>query len=102
MLALKVLDQTLSIATNKPRMVIPAITPFRLILEVNHILRTTTQAISNAVYKGGRQHFTLENYPSIMAKAFNYLKQAGPAHVLTEQQKITKFEGGLRDDKAIS
>ena len=37
-----------------------------------------------------------------MAKAFNDLNQAGPAHALTEQQKITKFEGGLRDDKAIS
>ena len=61
-----------------------------------------TQAISNAVYKGDRQHFTLENYYSIMAKAFNDLSQAGPAHSLSEQQKITKFEGGLRDEKAIS
>ena len=37
-----------------------------------------------------------------MAKAFNDLNQAGPAHALTEKQKITKFEGGLRDDKTIS
>ena len=61
-----------------------------------------TTAIANAVYKGDRQHFTLETYYSIMAKAFNDLAQSGPAHSLTEPQKITKFESGLCDDKAIT
>lgn len=58
--------------------------------------------MNNAVYKGDRQNFTLETYYSIMSKAFNDLEAAGPAHSLSEQQKITKFKQGLKDPNAIS
>ena len=61
-----------------------------------------TAAMGNAVYKGDRQHFTIETYYSIMSKAFNDLELAGSAHALSEQQKITKFEQGLKDNNAIS
>ena len=60
------------------------------------------QAIQNATYKGDRRTFTLESYYSIMSNAFNDLSQSGPAHALNEQQKITKFENGLKDSTAIS
>ena len=63
---------------------------------------SATTAMNNAVYKGDRQNFTLETYYSIMAKAFNDLEAAGPAHALSEQQKITKFEQGLKDPTAIN
>ena len=63
---------------------------------------SATAAMSNAVYKGDRQHFTIETYYSIMSKAFNDLELAGAAHSLSEQQKITKFEQGLKDNNAIS
>ena len=60
------------------------------------------QSIQNAGYRGDRRGFTLENYYDVMASAFNDLSQAGPAHCLNEQQKITKFENGLKDTNAIS
>ena len=37
-----------------------------------------------------------------MSKNFNLLEQAGPAHTLTEEQKVIKFEAGLQEEKAIS
>ena len=37
-----------------------------------------------------------------MSKNFNLLELAGTAHLLTEEQKIIKFESGLKEDKAIS
>ena len=60
------------------------------------------QAIQNAQYRGERKTFTLESYYDIMASAFNDLAQSGPAHRLNEQQKITKFENGLKETNAIS
>ena len=60
------------------------------------------QAIQNAQYRGERKTFTLESYYNIMASAFNDLAQSGPAHRLNEQQKITKFENGLKETNAIS
>jgi hypothetical protein len=60
------------------------------------------QAIQNATYRGDRRTFTLETYYGIMSNAFNDLSQSGPAHALNEQQKITKFENGLKDSTAIS
>ena len=58
--------------------------------------------MNNAVYKGEKQHFTFETNHSIMSKAFNDLELAGAAHALSEQQKITKFEQGLKETNAIS
>lgn len=63
---------------------------------------SATTSMNNAVYKGDRQNFTLEIYYSIMAKAFNDLETADPAHSLSEQQKITKFDQGLKDPTAIN
>ena len=40
--------------------------------------------------------FTLEKYYIIMSKNFNLLEQAGVAHTLTEEQKVVKFEVGLK------
>ena len=36
-----------------------------------------------------------------MTKAFNNLQNAGPAHALNEDQKISKFEIGLKEPNAI-
>ena len=44
----------------------------------------------------------LETYYDNMSKNFNMLELAGIAHLLTEEQKIIKFESGLKVDKAIS
>ena len=57
--------------------------------------------IRDAKYYGDRRNFTLETYYTLMTGAFNDLELAGTAHALTEEQKITKFESGLVDDKAI-
>lgn len=57
--------------------------------------------IRDAKYYGDRRNFTLETYYTVMTGAFNDLQLAGTAHALTEEQKITKFESGLVDDKAI-
>ena len=37
-----------------------------------------------------------------MSKNFNMLELAGKAHLLNEEQKIIKFEAGLKGDKAIN
>ena len=37
-----------------------------------------------------------------MSGTFNDLAQSGATHQLNEQQKITKFENGLKDSNAIS
>ena len=37
-----------------------------------------------------------------MLKNFNMLELASIAHLLTEEQKIIKFESGLKEDKAIN
>ena len=37
-----------------------------------------------------------------MSKNFNMLELAEVAHSLTEEQKIIKFEAGLKEDKAIN
>lgn len=57
--------------------------------------------IRDAKYYGDRRNFTLETYYTVMTGSFNDLELAGTAHALTEEQKITKFESGLADDKAI-
>ena len=60
------------------------------------------KSIVEAKYYGDRRNFTLETYYAIMSQNFLALDEAGPVHRLTEEQKITKFEGGLVEDKAIS
>jgi hypothetical protein len=60
------------------------------------------QALQNAQYRGERKTFTMESYYTVMSNAFNDLSQSGPAHALNEQQKVTKFENGLKDTTAIS
>ena len=58
--------------------------------------------IAETKYYGDRRHFTLETYYTLMSQAFLELDQAGIVHNLTEEQKITKFESGLVEDKAIT
>ena len=49
-----------------------------------------------------RRNFTLETFYNVMSQAFLELEQSGPVYALSEEQKITRFEGGLAEDKAIS
>ena len=58
-------------------------------------------SISTAAYHGIRRNFTIETYYSIMTTAFNDLTLSGPAHNLSDPQKITKFENGLKDHDAL-
>jgi hypothetical protein len=58
-------------------------------------------AITAACYLGVRRNFTIETYYTIMSNAFNNLALAGPAHILSEPQKITKFEAGLKEENAL-
>ena len=37
-----------------------------------------------------------------MSKNFNVLESVGAAHLLTEEQKVIKFEAGLKEDNAIN
>ena len=37
-----------------------------------------------------------------MSKNFNTLEVTGVAHLVTKEQKIIKFEAGLKEDKAIN
>ena len=60
------------------------------------------KSIVEAKYYGDRRNFTLETYYAIMSQNFLALDEAGPVHKLTEEQKITKFEGGLVEERAIS
>ena len=69
---------------------------------LENMAASANKAIQNAVYKGDRQHFTLETYYTIMSRSFNELAKAGNAHALNKHQKITKFESGLKDTTAIS
>ena len=62
---------------------------------------TANAAITAACYLGVRRNFTIETYYTIMSNAFNNLTLAGPAHILSEPQKITKFEAGLKEDNAL-
>ena len=59
------------------------------------------QSFAKLQYKGERQFFNIETYYSRMTKAFNDLQNAGAAHALNEDQKISKFETGLKEPNAI-
>ena len=60
------------------------------------------KSINNASYFGERRHFTIETYYEIFTKAFNDLDDAGGVYMLSEAQKVNKFEGGLREERAIN
>ena len=60
-----------------------------------------SNSIKNAVYTGNRR-FSIEDYYSLMAKAFNTLEDAGAVYALTEPQKVNSFESGLKENIAVS
>jgi hypothetical protein len=69
-----------------------------------HLENNATDAnasIDKAVYLGTRRNFTIETYYSIFSEAFNTLNRCGPAHHLSEAQKIQKFESGLKEPEAL-
>ena len=56
------------------------------------------QAIQNSQYRRERKTFTMESYYTVMSNAFNHdLSQSDTVHALNKQQKVTKFENGLKD-----
>ena len=65
-------------------------------------VRSAEKKINDANYFGERRNFSIENYYDVLAKAFNDLDDAGGVYKLSEEQKISKFENGLREEKAIS
>lgn len=60
------------------------------------------RVLTETKYYGERRNFTLETYYTLMSQCFLDLEQSDPVHHLTEEQKITKFESGLVEEKAIS
>ena len=60
------------------------------------------KSFSDLKYYGERRNCTLETYLNNLSKNFNVLELAGFSHILTEEQKIVKFEAGLKEEKAIS
>ena len=62
---------------------------------------SANQSLSTVAYHGIRRNFTIETYYNIMTTAFNDLALSGPAHILSDPQKITKFENGLKDENAL-
>ena len=67
-----------------------------------NLATAANKSLSEVKYYGERRNFSLETYYDIMSKNFNMLELAGIAHLLTEEQKIIKFEAGLKEDKAIN
>ena len=67
-----------------------------------NLATTANKSLADLKYYGDRRNFTLETYYDIISKNFNMLEMAGTAHLLTEEQKIIKFEAGLKEEKAIS
>ena len=57
--------------------------------------------MSTANYHGERKGFTMQTYYSIMSKAFQDLKDAGPEHELSEANMITKFCTNVHCKEAI-
>ena len=58
-------------------------------------------AIVKAVYTGEKPRFTISTYYTIMSQAFQDKEDAGADFALTESQKIERFCGGLKQNKAI-
>ena len=59
------------------------------------------KSIRDLTYSGEKRFFTIETYYDIFTKAFNDLDDAGGVYSLTEEQKINRFENGLREEKSI-
>ena len=64
--------------------------------------QSALQSIANAVYTGPKRNFNIETYYTIMSTAFNDLESSGPEHHLNNDQKIAKFEAGLKEPNAIN
>ena len=64
--------------------------------------QTALQNIAGAVYNGPKRNFNIETYYTIMSNAFNDLDTSGTAHALNDEQKIAKFEAGLKEPNAIN
>jgi hypothetical protein len=62
--------------------------------EANNILRHT-------VYLGVRRNFNIETYYNRMSSAFNKLSKCGPAHHLSEVQKVQQFDSNLKEPDAL-
>ena len=60
------------------------------------------KSLGELKHYGERRNFTLESYYDMISKNFNMLELVGVAHALIEEQKIIKFEAGLKEEKAIS
>ena len=64
-----------------------------------NLATATNKSLGEVKYYSEQRNFSLENYYNIMSKNFNMLELAGTE---TEEQKIIKFETGLKEDKAIN
>ena len=60
-----------------------------------------TSTMNSVFYNGDCRNFTLENYYTIMQKAFNDLSAAVYDNALNGTKKINAFEEGLKDPQAI-
>ena len=67
-----------------------------------NLATVANKSLSEVKYYCERRNFSLETYDDIMLKNFNMLELTGVAHILMEEQKIIKFEAGLKEDKAIN
>ena len=67
-----------------------------------NLATVANKSLSEVKYYGEIRNFSLETYYNIMLKNFNMLELAGVTHLLTEEQKIIKFEAGRKEDKAIN
>ena len=67
-----------------------------------NLTTTANKSLSDIKYYEERRNFLLETYYNIMTKNFKLLELAGTAHLLSEEQKIIKFEAGLKEDRAIN
>ena len=54
--------------------------------------------IRDTIYIGERSNFTIQTHYGIITKAFNDKSDKGPIYSLTEKPKVTKFEGGLKEE----
>ena len=67
-----------------------------------NLATAANKSLSEVKYYDERRNFSLETYYDIMSKNFNMLELDVAAHLLTEEQKIIKFEAELKEDKAIN
>lgn len=64
--------------------------------------QVSLQTINSAPYMSDVSNLTLESYYLIMPLVFNNLQHDGTTYALSNKQKISKFEAGLAEEKAIS